>query len=489
MSGREIITIAQMRAIDAQSAEAGVSTRALMENAGRAVAEAIMARFSPRATAVLCGPGNNGGDGWVCARVLEDHGWPVWVETLAPPTALTGDAADAARAFKGEVCALGVDNPMAELFVDALFGAGLSKPLEGDCARLASSLPAARVVAIDVPSGVHGEGAPLDGPTFHADLTVTFVRKKPAHVLAHTRALCGEVIVADIGAPAHVVAAQRVTLFENDPALWTLPWPARDAHKHARGHCMVVSGPPEATGAARLAARAALRVGAGLVTLVCTPTALPIVAAHVSAIMTRVADSPQDIARAAREARAVVIGPAAGVTAITRAAALALLEQDAPLVLDADALSVFANAPAALFTRLRAGDVLTPHPGEFRRLFPDLALDAPNRIEAARGAAARAGAVVLLKGPDTVVAAPDGRAIVNTAGSPFLATAGSGDVLAGFIAGLLAQGMAGFEAAAAAAWLHGQVGARLGPGLIAEDLPEALPSVLNELAPADLKAS
>jgi hydroxyethylthiazole kinase-like uncharacterized protein yjeF len=476
----ELITVAQMRAIDARSAELGVATRTLMENAGRAVADAICARFSPRKTAVLCGPGANGGDGWVAARVLQQRGWPVWVETLVPREALRGDAASAAAAFTGETFAVSENNPMAELFVDALFGAGLSRPLEGDAARLAQALPAARVVAVDAPSGLPGDGDPPQGPAFGAALTVTFVRKKPAHVLAPGRLLCGETIVADIGAPAAALAAQDIRLWENAPTLWSIPRPAPDAHKHARGHCMVVSGPAHATGAARLAARAALRVGAGLVTVLAAGDALAANAAHLTAVMLAETEDAAAIAAAAARAQSIVIGPAAGVDARTRQAVEMLAAVQGRRVLDADALTCFADDPAALSAALRADDVLTPHPGEFRRLFPDLA--AVPRLAAARAAAQRAGAVVLLKGPDTVIAAPDGRAVINATGSPYLATAGSGDVLAGLIGGLLAQGLDGFAAACCGAWLHGRLGELLGAGLIAEDLPEALPNLLKDLA-------
>lgn len=477
--GHEIITIEQMRAIDARSAELGVATRTLIENAGRSVADAICARMEPRKTAVLCGPGNNGGDGWAAARILQERGWPVSVETLVDRAALKGDAASAAADYLGHVGPAA----QADLFVDAMFGAGLSRPLEGVAAQRAETLPAERVVAVDVPSGVNGDGLALAGPSASARLTVTFVRKKPAHVLARTRTRCGEVVVADIGAPAAVLAEQGVSLFENLPGLWALPWPSLESHKHARGQCMVVSGGVASTGAARLSARAALRAGAGLVTLLSPPDALIVNASAVTAIMVRKCDGAEAIANAAKAARAVVIGPAAGVHARTRESVERLLAQDAACVLDADALTVFQDDPEKLFAALRPGDVLTPHAGEFRRLFGDLLAQSPTRIHAARAAAKRAGCVVLLKGPDTVIAAPDGRCAVTTAGTPFLATAGSGDVLAGIIAGLIAQDMASWEATCAGAWLHARSGEVVGPGLVAEDLSEALPSVLNELAP------
>ncbi len=244
---------------------------------------------------------------------------------------------------------------------------------------------------------------------------------------------------------------------------------------------MVVSGAMTHTGAARLAARGGLRIGAGLVTVLSPPDAVMVNAAHLEAVMLTAFANPARLAEAAAKARAAVIGPAAGVDPATRANLLALAATDAALVVDADALTVFKDDPEALFAVLDAGDVMTPHPGEFERVFPGLLKQSHDRIAAARSAAARAGAVVLLKGPDTVIASPDGRAAVNTSGAPWLATAGSGDTLAGFIGGLLAQGMTAFEAACAGAWIHGRAGALFGPGLIAEDLPDLAPGVLADL--------
>ncbi|MBC7768013.1 MAG: NAD(P)H-hydrate dehydratase [Phycisphaerales bacterium] len=484
---REIITVEQMRAIDSASARAGVATRTLMENAGRAVADAIAARMTPRPTAVLCGPGNNGGDGWVAARALAELGWPVWVETLAPRESLHGDAASAAAAYKGDLFALGVAPKPAQLYVDALFGAGLTRPLEGEAARLAMTIPPASVVAVDLPSGIDGDtGIPLSDAYFRAALTVTFVRKKPAHVLMPSRVFCGEVVVADIGAPDGVVAAQRIDLWENDPALWTLPWPDIDAHKHERGHVVVASGGRARTGAARLAARAALRSGAGLVTVLSPPDALAENAAQLTAIMLREAGDETAYAEAARTSQAFIIGPAFGTSDAHYKQLCAAIEAEprCALVLDADAITLL----APLTHGLTEADVLTPHIGEFRRAFPGVWSNSASRIDAARAAAAYARCNVLLKGPDTVIAAPDGRAVVNATGTPFLATAGAGDVLAGVIAGLIGQGMESFEAACAGAWLHGRAGEALGPGLIAEDLCEQLPAVLDEMAPQRLKA-
>jgi hydroxyethylthiazole kinase-like uncharacterized protein yjeF len=476
---REIMTVAEMTAADRAAAEAGAPTTVLMERAGRAVADVIRQRYARCPTVIWCGPGDNGGDGYVVARHLRRRGWPVRVEALSPPASPA--ARWAASRWKGETGPLVSEPGSASLYVDCLFGAGLSRPLEGEADRVARTLSGvARIVAVDVPSGIVGDtGRPLGERALKAQLTVTFHRRKPAHVLADGRAACGEVVVADIG----LEETGRGGLFENDPALWgeRFPWPATDAHKHARGRLMVVSGEAWNTGAARLAARAGLRIGAGVVTVLSPPNALAVNAAHLEAVMLAPFESEFELQTRAETADAVVIGPAAGVGEATLRHVFALARNGAALVVDADALTSFAQDPAALFATLDRDDVLTPHPGEFERIFPGLLAASPERITAAREAARRAGAVVLLKGPDSVVAAPDGRAAVNLNGTPWLATAGSGDVLAGFIAGLIAQGMESFEAACAGAWIHAEAGAAHGPGLIAEDLPDLAPGVLRRL--------
>jgi len=476
---REIMTVAEMTAADHAAAEAGAPTTVLMERAGQAVADVVRQRYNRCPTVIWCGPGDNGGDGYVIARHLRRRGWPVRVEALGPPASPA--AQWAAARWRGETGPLVSEPGSASLYIDCLFGAGLSRPLEGEADRLARVMPgAARIVAVDVPSGIVGDtGRPLGERALKAELTVTFHRRKPAHVLARGRAACGEVVVADIG----LKETGQGRLFENDPSLWAerFPWPAVDAHKHARGRMMVVSGEAWNTGAARLAARGGLRIGAGVVTVLSPPNALAVNAAHLEAVMLAPFESDYDLQIRAANADAVVIGPAAGVGEATMRHVFALARNGAALVLDADALTSFAEEPSALFSALDRDDVLTPHPGEFERIFPGLLIALPERITAAREAARRAGAVVLLKGPDTVVAAPDGRAAVSLNGAPWLATAGAGDVLAGFIAGLIAQGMDSFEAACAGAWIHAEAGADHGPGLIAEDLPDLAPAVLRRL--------
>jgi hydroxyethylthiazole kinase-like uncharacterized protein yjeF len=478
---REILTVEEMGAADRAAIAAGTPGFTLMERAGKAVAEAITSRFSPRPTVVLCGPGNNGGDGYVAARHLSDAGWPVTVAGT-PRDKLAGDAAQAAAQWSGNVQPLATDVlEGAELLIDALFGAGLKRPLMRDLQALLKTAADRRLplVAIDLPSGLDGDtGQPLDYAP-KAALTVTFHRKKPAHVLDPGLSLCGAVVVVDIG----LAAPKDARLHENGPELWAhrFPWPERDSYKGKRGHLMVVSGGPSHTGAARLSTRGGLRVGAGLVTMLSPPSAVLVNAAHLEAVMLTAFKDASELGEIAVKAQAVVIGPAAGVGEATRANALALAKTDAALVVDADALTSFKDDTATLFTALTDRDVITPHPGEFERVFPGLLKSSANRIEAARAAAARSGVIVLLKGADTVIAAPDGRAVVNTLSAPWLATAGSGDVLAGVIGGLMAQGMGSFDAACCGAWLHGAAGAGFGPGLISEDLPGLIPPLLAEL--------
>ncbi len=482
MPGLEILTVDQIRAADRAAAAAGLSGLDLMNRAGQAVAAEIGARWSARPTVVLCGPGANGGDGYVAAAALKAAGWPVRVAGLVAPSALSGDAALAAQAWDGPVESTGGKVfEGAALIVDALFGAGLSRPLE---ARVQSVLRAgertgAPIVAVDLPSGLAGDTGQPWGYAPKAALTVTFHRKKPAHVLVPGRDLCGEIVVADIG----LAIPYGVNLHENGPALWAdrLVWPGAASHKTARGRLIVVSGDLNSSGAARLAARAGLRIGAGVVTVLSPPEALLVNGAHLEAVMLKPFETDVELETAAATVDAAIIGPAAGVNESTVSNLFALARTGAGLVIDADALTVFRDDPDEMFSVLDRDDVLTPHPGEFERVFRGVLAGSPERITAVRAAAARSGTVVLLKGSDTVIAAPDGRAVVNGNGSPWLATAGSGDVLAGFIGGLVAQGLDSFEAACAAVWMHAEAAAAFGPGLISEDLPGLVPRILKRL--------
>jgi hydroxyethylthiazole kinase-like uncharacterized protein yjeF len=370
----------------------------------------------------------------------------------------------------------GVRIGAARLIVDALFGAGLSRDFPGDLAEAINGA-GVPVVAVDVPSGLDGLTGKPRGPSVRADVTVTFFRKKPGHVLLPGRLLCGEVIVADIGIAESVLEDIQPTACINSEIPHPGPSPA--GHKYGRGHAVVVSGGPFNTGAARLAAQAALASGAGLVTLSGSPEALAVHAAHVSAVM--LSDAELATLLSDRRKNAVLIGPAAGVGEATRDLVDAALMSGAAVVLDADALTSFADEEEShrLFRLIGMVPgrpvVVTPHAGEFSRLFNGVLEESDSKLEAARKAASLSGAVIVLKGADTVIAAPDGRVRINVNAPPSLATAGSGDVLAGIVTGLLAQGLSGFDAAALAVWRHGAAADRHGArGLTAETLLGAL---------------
>jgi hydroxyethylthiazole kinase-like uncharacterized protein yjeF len=485
----ELLTAAEMAEADRLAIAAGIPGMTLMEAAGRAVAEAAAELAPEGPVLVLAGPGNNGGDGFIAARRLAAAGRPVSVALLGAVGRLKGDAAIARDRWPGPVVAAAPPLPPAALIVDALFGAGLDRPVQGTAAALVEAMNASGtpVLAVDVPSGLHDDtGRPL-GVAVRATATVTFFRRKPGHLLLPGRTLCGELRVADIGIPDSVLERIGPAAFANVPGLWAdaMPRPEPDDHKYRRGHALVVSGPMTRTGAARLAAGAALRSGAGLVSLASPPDALAVNAAHLTAVMLRRMEGADGLAALLADARftAVALGPGLGTGAPERATVLAALASPAAAVLDADALTCFAEDPEALFAAVGGRDapaVLTPHDGEFGRLFPDLGPDRP-KPDRARAAAARAGAIVVLKGADTVIAGPDGRVAINANAPPWLATAGSGDVLTGIAAGLLAQGMPGWPAASAAVWMHGAAGAEAGPGLTAEDLAPALRPVIRGL--------
>ncbi|MGO9931779.1 MAG: NAD(P)H-hydrate dehydratase [Steroidobacteraceae bacterium] len=477
-----LISVAQMNEADRLAAAAGTPGSLLMQNAGEAVARELERRWTPRPVAVLCGPGNNGGDGFVAAIALQRSGWPVRVALLGCVQSLRGDAQLYAKRWSGAIEPLSpAVIESAELVVDALFGSGLSRPLDPQVADALAFAARRKVplIAVDVPSGVMGDSGESLGAAA-AICTVTFARKKPGHVLLPGRELCGEVVVADIGIPSSVLESLSIAAWENDPELWQmrLPRPQSSVNKYTRGHALLYGGYPM-TGAARMAARAAARAGAGLTTIVVPEMAFAIYAAALTSVMVRPLLQADDLAHLLSDHRytAFLIGPGAGVNAATRARALAMLGTASPVLLDADAISVFAPGADELFQAIRGPCVMTPHDGEFARIFDT----SGDKLGRARRAARRSGAVIVLKGPDTVIAAPDGRVIINSNAPPTLATAGSGDVLGGIILGLLAQGMDAFAAAAAGVWMHGAAAADFGPGLLAEDLPDLLPAVLRRL--------
>jgi ADP-dependent NAD(P)H-hydrate dehydratase / NAD(P)H-hydrate epimerase len=492
--GMELLTTSEMAQADALAVAAGVPSYELMTNAGRAVAQAAEALVPDGPVLVIAGPGNNGGDGFIAAAELAGLGRSVRVLLVGDRNALKGDAARAASSWRGEVVAAAPDaigHPA--LIVDALLGAGLDRPVEGLVRAMVDAINAsgAPVLAVDLPSGVNGTSGAVMGAAVRASETVTFFRRKPAHVLLPGRLLCGRIHMVDIGIPTDVLAQIRPSAFENEPPLWraAFPVPRIDGHKYSRGHAVVMSGGAAATGAARLAARAALRAGVGLATLATPRDALAVNAAASTAVMVRAVDTPAELGAMLEDSRldACVIGPGAGIGEGTREMVLAALKGRRGVVLDADALTSFQQAPEALFSAIKAANdtatVLTPHTGEFSRIFKVLNDDSKlnSKLEMVRSAASMSNAVVLLKGADTTIAAPDGRAAITGNAPPWLATAGAGDVLAGMVAGLLAQGVPAFEAACMAVWMHGDAARRFGPGLIAEDLPDALPAVTRAL--------
>ena len=484
----ELLSVDQMYAADKAAMNAGVSGASLMEAAGAGITRAIIRRWAPRPTVILCGPGNNGGDGFVIARLLREAGaWDVRVALLGTVGDLKGDARVMAEAWSGDVLPLAPAVIQGRsLIVDALFGAGLSREIDGvaKATIVAANDAVAGRVAVDIPSGIHGDMGTALGINFKADLTVTFFRKKPAHLLLPGRMACGQTKVVDIGIPNSVLENIVPKLAENSPAQWrdSFPKPELQDHKYRRGHAVVVSGAAGSTGAARLAARAALRVGSGLVTIASPPGALIVNAAQLTAVMTESFNGEEDFENllSMRRRNAVLLGPGNGVTDATRANVLAALGTSAACVLDADALTAFADRGGGLISAITGPCVLTPHDSEFAGLF-GASTAQTGKLDTVREAAKKSGAVVLLKGADTVIAEPDGRSTINSNAPPELATAGTGDVLSGLVVGLMAQGMAPFEAACAAVWIHGAAGAIIGPGLIAEDLADVLPQVLREV--------
>ena len=456
-----LLTPEQMGRIDRAAAATPGGLYRLMENAGRAVARAALRSMRPTATLVLCGPGNNGGDGYVAARLLAQEGWPVWVAALAPPSA-GSDAARAAASWRGGVRGFDpVEAARAGLVIDAVFGAGLARDLDGLAA--ATLAAARRVLAVDMPSGIDGETGAVRGFAPQAELTVTFHRRKPGHLLLPGRDRLGRLEVADIGIREEALEAGMVQAWRNAPGLWRLPEPGAESHKYSRGVVSVCGG-ATMTGAARLSAAGARGAGAGLVRIAAAGSAdiyrlgapgLIIDAEPLAALL-------KDQRR-----RVWVCGPGLAHDEV-QAALPALLQAGRQVVADAGALTEAGGRPE----RLRGVCVATPHAGEFERVFGDPGAD---RVGAARRAAVLFGGVLVLKGSDTIVASPDGRVSINDNATPWLGTAGSGDVLSGVVGACLAGGLEPFEAASAAVWLHGEAGRLAGAGLVAEDLPPHLP--------------
>ncbi len=486
-----------MRQAEHYTVQSGTPLIVLMERAGLAVADQILARYEKRPTLVLCGPGNNGGDGFVTARHLSSKGWPVRVLLFGKLDELPPEAKIAASRWRGAVMTASAQSVQsviekgARLVVDALYGIGLKRAVGGEAAAMLQAINAANipVVSVDVPSGLNSDTGQVFGQSVAATLTVSFFRKKPAHVLMPGRMLCGETVVADIGIPDEALGQFNLQVSENDPNLWSdyFPRPRLNMNKYDRGHALVLGG-SEMTGASRLAALAAQRIGAGLVTIAAPQRAVPIYATAMTSIMVRGVDEGAGFANSFTEIlndkrfNVAVIGPGAGAQESTRSAVMAALQAGKAAVLDADALNIFARDVDALRAAIEPTAhqvVLTPHEGEFEKLFQRVVDPTKDKITRARLAAAYMKCPILLKGADSVIASPAGLAIINTNAPATLATAGSGDVLAGFIGGLIAQGVDAFIAVCIGSWLHGAVATEFGPCLIAEDLINQLPAALR----------
>ena len=480
----ELLTTHQMYAADLATIEKGLSGSVLMENAGRGVVVEITKRFESQPVLVICGPGNNGGDGFVIARLLKERGWPTRLVFLGSLNSLSPDAAEKAKRWSGEtekVTSDCLDN--TGLVVDAIFGAGLKRKIEGDAARVIKEVNRRGLtcIAVDIPSGIDGNTGEILGVAPYCELTVTFFRKKPGHLLYPGKNLSGEISLVDIGVNNEVLSDIKATTFQNNPKQWLneLPSPNFSDHKFKRGSALIVGG-ATMTGAARLAARSAARAGAGLVTIAAPAAAANIYSNDDPSFLIKTFNNAGEFVHLLADDRitAVLIGPGCGVNQTTIDITLATLKKDKFVVLDADALTVFEGRRNDLMEAIQTGNVvLTPHEGEFSRLFNYTG----DKLARCRAAAAETGAAVLLKGADTVVAAPDGKAIINSNAPAALATAGSGDVLSGLIVGLLAQGMGSFVGAAASVWIHGQAAENFGMGLIASDIPQLLPNIFKQL--------
>jgi len=496
-----------MRAADRAAIRSGTPSIELMEAAASALVSETLAAYSAwRSVVVVCGPGNNGGDGLPAARLFRGEGLDVRLFCLGRPEDYRGDPAEnLARALelgleaeslaeRGGEARLASAVAACDGVVDALFGTGLSRPLTGGARRAVVAIGRANkpVVAADVPSGLSSDSAAIPGPSVRADLTVVFAAPKVCHVVTPARTLCGRVVVRDIGIdvrPAKGRAA-RFAMTEPSDVRRLLPPRPSDSNKGDFGRLAIVAGSTGKSGAAVLAARGAIRGGAGLVTVFCPGSVQPVAAAVLPEAMSHAlpdrggalsGEAAGELVRAlnAGPFDAAVVGPGLSTAPGVVESLKSLLATRLPLVLDADALNGFPKNAAAF--RRRAPTVLTPHPGEAGRLLGSSAAAVQkDRLGAARALAKASRAVVLLKGDGTLVADPSGRVVVNPTGSPLLATGGTGDVLAGLLGALLAQGLDAFEAAYAAAWLHGRAAEILAEtlgdaGLLARELADAIP--------------
>ncbi len=484
-----LLTAEETRRAEAAAFSAGMSSFSAMRRAGNSVAEAVLARWPRRRVdqvLVLCGPGNNGGDGFVAAARLREAGWPVTTACLTGVERLTGDAAQAAREWGATPIPatprLIADLTRRSLVIDALFGIGLTRALRDQTADIVAAVnrSPARVVAADIPSGIDADSGQTLGAAIVADLTVTFGWPKRGHLLLPGRDHTGELLIASIGMGASCLEAIHPSCSVNSPEIWIgrYPSPATTDHKYSRGHLVIAGG--RMAGAARLAAAGARQIGTGLVTIWAAPARVEAYAGIEPGVILR-SDAGIENWRELvgnRNVDAVVTGCGHEPDEETRNIVAAALASKKPVVVDGGGLSAFAGDPARLIDAIDGITVLTPHGGEFDRLFPDLG--AGSKIDKAVAAAKRCRAIVVLKGSDTVIAEPGGEALVAEGSPSTLASAGSGDVLAGMVGGLLALGIPAWQASGIAVWLHGAAARRLGCVLTAEALTGELPPALAE---------
>lgn len=472
-----LYTIDQIKQAEKLTKDAGVEEIDLIERAGRGIAEFIANRFDRRPVVFLCGPGSNGSDGFIAANILDRAGWNVRVYCSKPVVMMEGVTAQAAKMWTGDIEMLSeivLDDDY--IVVDAVLGSGLNRALPSEITETFNAVRQedVTVVAVDVPTGLRSD-LTVDPNTLKANYTITTTRPRIEHVLQPGAQYCGRIHVIDIGINPTTFAGMDVSAHLNSPELWSHYWRVPDSHTHKyiRGHVGILGG-SELIGASRLAVSGAMRSGAGLGTIVTTKEAAKVYQAVVAPeVMVRGFDNAKEAADKMQERHVSVclIGPGADESLSMEDLARECAEHDMQVVLDGDALG---NVP------LEYATVITPHDGEFARMFPDL-VDIPNKLDRAKKAAAKANCIVVLKGMDTIIASPDGRAYVNNKASPWLSTAGSGDVLAGSVAGCLAQKLPPFEAACSAVWIHGTASLKLSPGMVASELPIAMARTLTDI--------
>lgn len=515
LNAYQVIDTTQMYAADAITIDKGISGIELITTAAQAVSKSIISKYRFKNVVVVCGSGNNGSDGFAVASILLNAGYTVTVVFTGDERDfynLSGDTKIAAMEWRGETLFANTDTTFdnADLIVDAMLGAGINRAPSARYAMLITLINKAKktVISIDLPTGVCGDTGKIFASAVNANMTVTFFRKKPAHLLLPGKEHCGELVLCDIGIDASVLLDLKPVLYENNPALWLdrYPFPDAKTHKYKRGHALVMSGERYTTGAARLAAAAALRIGAGVVTLGSPTNAMDVNAMHLTEIMQVEIDDETTLSTLLQDRRfkSFTLGPGLGYGERAISYVCAALEVNrssaCAIVLDADALSSFEQNPDVLFNAIKTSNkpvVMTPHTGEFLRLFNmtarSLDTELSSKVELTKQASAKSGAIIVYKGHDTVIACPDGTAVVNTNAPSWLATAGSGDVLAGTICGLLGQGLAleesnhqdsiltAFHLTCAAVWIHAQAANLFGIGLIAGDIHRTYPQVLSQL--------